>query len=199
MALLAVLVLAVPCEARKVSVADDPVQGDEAAPLVLVEFGDLQCPACLGYATKTLPAVEAAYVKTGKVKLVYLDFPLDMHTSAFDAAIAAQCAGRQGRFWEYHDLIFQHLLYRPADFARYADMLGLDRTAFDACLDDPAVLEGIRQDVRQARSLGVNSTPTFALARPRPGKDKLQVLELIRGAKPFETFKAEIDAHLDKD
>lgn len=193
---LTLLVLALPCEARKIRIADDPAKGAETAPLVLVEIGDLQCPACYGYFTRTLPQVEAAYVATGKVRLVFLDFPLDIHSEAFDAAVAAQCAGRQGRFWEYHDQIFTNLLYRPADFAYYAETLDLDTAAFSACLTDPEVAAGIRQDVRQARALGVDSTPTFVLARPREGKEKLKVLEIIRGAKPFEVFQEKLDTHL---
>lgn len=192
---LTLLLLPAPCEARSIKIADDPAKGAEAATLVLVEFGDLQCPSCYQYARETLPAVEAAYVATGKVKLVYLNLPLEMHPEAFEAAVAAQCAGRQGQFWEYHDQIFTHLRYSPDDFLRYADMLGLDRAAFAACLEDPEVATGIHEDIRQARALGVTGTPTFVLARAKQGSDKLKVLELIRGAQPFEVFEAKIDAH----
>jgi protein-disulfide isomerase len=192
------LLLAAPCEARKIKTDDDPAKGSAEAPLVLVEFGDLQCPACYQCARETLPAVEAAYVQTGKVRLVYLDLPLDFHPQAFAAAVAAQCAGRQGKFWEYHDEIFKHLRYSAEDFARYAETLGLDSNAFAACLDDPEVATGIREDIAQAKTLGVAATPTFLLARPKEGSDKLEVLETIRGGQPFETFQAIIDAHLGK-
>ncbi len=196
MAVLTLLLLASPGEARKIEVADDPAKGAETAPLVLVEFGDLQCPACLQWVRETRPALEAAYVATGKVRFVYLDLPLDFHLRAFDAAVAAQCAGRQGSFWEYHDLIFAHLRYTPDDFRRYAETLGLDRAAFDACLADPAVADGIREDVRLAGALGINATPSFVLARPRPGSDKLEVLERIPGGQPIEVFREKIDPHL---
>jgi protein-disulfide isomerase len=192
---LALLLLPAPSEARTIEIADDPAKGAEAATLVLVEFGDLQCPSCYQYAKETLPAIEAAYVATGKIRLVYLDLPLEMHPEAFEAAVAAQCAGRQGKFWEYHDQIFTHLRYSRDEFLRYAGTLGLDRAAFATCLDDPEVPTGIDDDIRQARALGITSTPTFVLARQKQGSDKLKVLELIRGAQPFEVFEAKIEAH----
>jgi protein-disulfide isomerase len=191
-----VLLAAVPSEARKLQIDDDPATGAADAPLVLAEFGDLQCPACYRYAQETLPQVDAAYVATGKLRLVYLDLPLDMHPRAFDAAVAAQCAGRQGKFWEYHDQIFANLRYEPEDFAGYAEALGLDGAAFASCLDDPEVAAGIRQDGRQASALMVTATPGFVLARPKEGSDKLEILQVIRGVPAFDDLRQTIDAHL---
>lgn len=197
MAVLTLLLLAAaPSEARKLRIDDDPAKGAAEAPLVLAEFGDLQCPMCYRYALDTLPQVETAYVATGKVRLVYLDLPLDMHPRAFDAAVAAQCAGRQGKFWEFHDQVFANLRYAPEDFAGYAETLGLDGAAFAACLDDPEVAAGIREDGRQASALEITGTPGFVLARPKEGSDKLEVLQVIRGAPPFDYLQQTIDAHL---
>lgn len=198
--LLALAVSVTPGEARKLSIDDDPAKGSDDAPLTLVEFGDLQCPACLQWFRETARALEAAYIDTGKVRLVYLDLPLEqIHPRAFEAAVAAQCAGRQGKFWDYHDQIFRYLRYTRDDFVQYALAIDLDRDAFTACLDDPEVAEGIREDVQQARSLGVQGTPTFLLVRSKDGGGKLKVLERIEGPQPFEAFQAKIDRHLGGD
>src|SRR3989344_6219200 len=86
-----------------VSLDDDPVKGDPNAPITIVEFSDFQCPFCERFFTETLPLIEKNYIKTGKVRLVYRDFPLGFHENAEKAAEAAECADEQGKFWEYHD------------------------------------------------------------------------------------------------
>jgi len=90
-----------------VSVDDDPVLGNAAAPVTMIEFSDFQCPYCLRFWQETLPQIKQAYVDTGKVKFVYRDFPLSFHPGAMPAAQAANCANKQGKYWEMHDLIFK--------------------------------------------------------------------------------------------
>jgi protein-disulfide isomerase len=129
----------------------------------------------------------------GKVRLVFKDFPLSFHTGARPAAEAARCAGEQGQYWPYHDLLF---LSRPS-FGRealvgYAERLKLDREAFIACVDGGRHKEAVVADVAQGRTLGVSGTPTFFInGRKLVGAQSMKVLrEAVQdalddaGAKP---------------
>jgi protein-disulfide isomerase len=143
-------------------------KGPADAPITIVEFSDFQCPFC-GRAAKDLR--ELVGTSPG-VSLVFRNFPLDtscngnlkrqMHASACLAAYAAECAGKQGRFWEYHDLLFENgqQLGRDA-LVTYAERVGLDTHAFEQCLDDPATHARVADDVEAAGRAGVNSTPTL--------------------------------------
>ena len=92
----------------QVSLDDDPVKGNPNAPVTVVEFSDFQCPFCSRFFQQTLPLIEENYIDTGKIKFVYKDLPLDnLHPNARAAHIAAECADEQGKFWEYHDVLFE--------------------------------------------------------------------------------------------
>jgi protein-disulfide isomerase len=144
------------------------VKGNPDAPITIVEFSDFECPAC-GHAFSDLRDLVRG---RSDVKLVFRNFPLDsacnphmqqqLHPDACRAAAAAECAGKLGRFWEYHDELFEHqkLLDRDSLF-RYAREVGLDIPAFRACLDDPATMDRIAADVEAGTRLGVESTPTI--------------------------------------
>jgi len=91
----------------QVSIDDDPFKGNADAPVTIVEFSDFQCPFCLRFYQQTLPSIMENYVDTGKVKFVYRDLPLDsLHANARPAHIASECADEQGKFWDYHDILF---------------------------------------------------------------------------------------------
>ena len=167
------------------------VKGSPDAPFTIVEFSDFECPAC-GHAFGDLRNL----VRTrSDVKLVFRHFPLDsrcnremkqqLHPDACQAAAAAECAGQQDRFWEYHDLLFEHqkALDRDSLF-RYARDLGLDITQFRTCLDDPATMARIAEDVSAGAHLGIESTPTIFIngrriqgALERPYYDFALVIE----------------------
>jgi protein-disulfide isomerase len=143
-------------------------KGAADAPITIVEFSDFQCPFC-GRAAKDLRELVGA---SPEVTLVFRHFPLDtscnpnlqrqMHSNACLAAYAAECAGKQGRFWEYHDLLFENgqRLGREA-LVTYAQRVGVDVAAFTQCLDDPATHARVTADVEAAKQAGVNSTPTL--------------------------------------
>ena len=123
-----------------------------------------------------------------EVRLIYRDFPLDFHSGARPAAEAARCAAAMGRFWEYHDLLF---VAQP-DFSReqlvgYAARLGLDRTAFAACLDGRRFTAAIDADVAEGRARGVRGTPTFFVNGRR-----------LVGAQPIAAFREVIREALDE-
>ena len=134
----------------QVSLEDDPVKGNANAPVTVVEFSDFQCPFCSRFFTQTLPALQENYIDTGKIKLVYKDLPLDnLHPNARPAHIAAECADEQGKFWEYHDVLFE----KQSEWSRlsstdlssqlnqYATSMGLNSASFDSCVSSPSMAD----------------------------------------------------------
>jgi protein-disulfide isomerase len=142
--------------------------GPEDAPVVIYEFADFQCPGCAQFATFVAPLIKEHYVQPGTVRYVYYDFPLiQIHRHAFLASRAGRCAEEQGRFWEYHDVLYgrQQRWASAADasglFIEYADELGLDRRAFTECLRSDRYALEVTQNLRLGESLGVQGTPTL--------------------------------------
>lgn len=140
---------------------DDPTLGSSDARVTVVEFGDFECPAC-GSLHPILKQVKAQYADQS-VRFVYRQFPLtQVHDHAQLAAEASLAAEAQGKFWEYHDLLFENQsnLTRE-DLERYAEQLGLNVDEFRAALDDHRYADQINSDVADGYSLGVPGTPTL--------------------------------------
>lgn len=165
---------------------DDPVLGEDDAPVTIVEFSDYQCPFCGRFYSDTLQQLKAKYVETGKVKIVFRDFPLSFHPEAEPAAIAANCAGEQGKFWEMHDKIFENQqALSSASYKQWAQQLRLDVTKWETCTKDPAQQQEIRNDMRDGGMAGVQGTPAFFVNG-----------QLISGAQPYQVFEQVIEAEL---
>ena len=178
---------------KVVDLGDAPVKGDASAVLTLVEVSDYQCPFCGRYWRETYPQLEAEYVKTGKVRSVFLDLPLEaIHKSAFGAAKAARCAGEQGKYWQMHDRLFSNQK-ELEPWAPHAQAVGLDLTAFDACVASDKEDSAIRRDIAEMQKLGITGTPAFLIGRTDPKSSKLTILAALRGARPFADFKTELD------
>jgi protein-disulfide isomerase len=144
-----------------------------------------------------LPSVKEIFVHTGKVELVFLDLPLQMHSQAFKAAEAAACAREQKKFWEMHDVLFQNQrALTPDQLPGYAEGIGLDVPTFQKCLSSGRHDGEIRDNIRLANSLGITGTPAYVLARRIPGGDKVQVLEIVHGVPPYEELEKKINALL---
>jgi protein-disulfide isomerase len=186
---------AVPAAAGTGTADSDPrVLGAEDAPVTIIEFTDLQCPYCARFARETWPRLRTEYVDTGKVRFATRDLPLPFHAFALPAAVAARCAGAQGRYWEYRDALFaaqSRLGSEP--YAGLAAQLGLDAAGFEACRADPATLEAVRADAALATANGITGTPSFVIGRVVDGEF---AGELVSGAGSFEQFAARIDALL---
>ena len=176
-----------------VSMNDDPVKGDLNAPVTIIEFSDFQCPYCGRFFKSTLTEIERDYIKTGKVRYVFRDFPLDFHKQAPKASEAANCAGEQGKYWEMHDKLFENQNALMVDKLRqYAAEVGLESGPFDACLDSGKYAEEINRDVEDGKKAGVSGTPSFFIGKSQgPGKEITG--KRIVGARPFESFKQVID------
>ena len=162
----------------------DPFIGPADAPITIVEFSDFNCGFCRRFHLQTFPALLAAY--PDKIRFVYRDFPVTSQESYF-AAQAAQCAGDQGAFWEFHDLLFAGELGLGSEaYAAYAGQLGLDAQALQACVADGTHAAEVEDDARFAAGIGVSGTPTFFV----------NGLPMV-GAQPLEQFQRLIDAELE--
>lgn len=142
-----------------VASAGHPVRGGAQAPVAIIEFSDFQCPFCRR-SESTFAALREKY--GDKISLVYMDFPLDFHPNALNAASAARCAGEQNKFWEYHDALFaDQSKLGAADLKASAKRLGLNMDQFNACFDGAKYQKQIHADMDQGDDLGVTGTPTF--------------------------------------
>ncbi|MDX1595865.1 MAG: DsbA family protein [Nitrosopumilaceae archaeon] len=185
----------------KISIDDDPIRGNPDAPITIIEFSDYQCPFCAKFYVQTLPLIIEEYIEPGKVNLVYRDFPIQSsHPNAMPAAVAAECANDQGKYWEYHDILFERqqvwnnleIGAAVVAFKQFATDIGLDQTEFDSCLDNGKYLEEVRNDLNDGREYGVDGTPGFFVGNEQIGFVKLS------GAQPFESFKKVIDSQLNQ-
>lgn len=172
--------------------AGDQVRGAEDAPLTIVEFSDYQCPACAKHANEVQPALDKAFVDTGKVRWVFKNRPLSIHPLAPVAAAAAECAADQGKFWEMHELLYQTVgKWAPeqeswtekdaeAALIGLAKEIGLDADTFDACITSREVMERVLYDVYDAEGV-VNVTPSFIAIYGGQGK-------ILSGSQPVSSF-----------
>ena len=184
----------------KISKDNDPIRGDPDAPITIIEFSDYQCPFCARFYIQTLPLIMEEYIEQGKANLVYRDFPIQSsHPNAMPAAVAAECANEQEKYWEYHDMLFERqqvwnnleIGAAVATFKQFATEIELEQTKFDSCLDNGKYLEEVRNDLNDGRGYGVDGTPGFFIGNDQIGYVKLS------GAQPFESFKQVIDSQLD--
>jgi protein-disulfide isomerase len=170
----------------KLDLPADParLRGDPKAPVTIVEFSDFSCPFC----RKAEPIMTELLAKyPGKVKLTYRDFPLgEAHPQAHLAAEASRCAGEQGKYWEYHDLLFANSAKQTEDaLLEDARALKLDDQKFDTCLNSGRYKTQVDKDVELGSRVGVVSTPAFFIN----GK-------FVSGAQPASTFEKIIDEQL---
>lgn len=160
----------------------DHVRGDFKAPITLVEYSDFECPFCERH-YPTLKKILSDY--KDKVRLVYKHFPLaSLHANAQKAAEASECADEQGKFWEYHDKLFEQQSsgYSLANFKQWAEDLNLQTSKFNDCLDSGKYADKVRSDEADGQNRGVQGTPaTFVNG------------QLVSGAVPYEEFKSVID------
>jgi protein-disulfide isomerase len=161
-------------------------KGGKNAPVTIVEFSDFQCPFCRNV-NATLQQVLDRY--PGKVRLVFRDFPLaQLHPGAPKAHEAARCAAEQGKFWEYHDVLFERSpRHSSQELKQYARELKLDAAAFGACLDGNKHAAEVARDVQEGARLGLTGTPSFFING-----------RALEGAQPFTAFQKIIDSELRK-
>jgi protein-disulfide isomerase len=179
-----------------VTVDGAPTKGDKDARVTLVEFSDYQCPFCGRFYRETWPEIDRDYVKTGKVKYVFRDFPLEgLHPQALKAAEAAHCAGEQGKYWAMHDRLFDgQAALEDKDLAQHAGAVGADVTRFEQCLQSGRYTAQVRQSLQDGVQLGVSGTPTFIVGLSEPGSSTIKAAAILRGAQPYSSFKQALDS-----
>ncbi len=181
-----------PAEGVPVGFVDGQAIGGEGSPVVLEVYGDYQCPVCGRFARDYLPRLVADYVVPGTLRIV--DRPIAFlgtgnPDESLDAAVGAVCAGRQDRYWAYHDLLMANQdgenegAFSRQVLAAMADRSGLDRAAWDDCFADRSVAAQLRADTAAAGAAGITSTPTFVLNGQR-----------IVGLVAYEELAGAIDA-----
>jgi protein-disulfide isomerase len=190
----------------------DPYKGSDDALVTIIEFSDMQCPACANHANEVQPALDEEFVETGKVRWVFKHRPLPMHPYAPVGAAAVECAADQGQFWEMHDALYANVdTWTPpeAEFWQMQDTedeitklakdLGLDGDLFDECLNDRESLERVLTDLYDAEGV-VSSTPTFVvlyggqgtlLNGSRPAADFAEILNNFVGLAEEESARGE--------
>ncbi len=186
--------------------SDSPILGDSDATVFVVEFSDYECPYCQAAEGTNfqvisslkqrdplweapIPKVIEEYVDTGKVKLVFRQYPI--HQNAKKAAETAKCAQEQDKFWEYHEILFEkYEALSVTDLKKYASDLELDLNQFNQCLDSGKYKNSVENDISDGKDLGVIGTPTFFIGNEEKGYEK------IVGAQTFSEFKKIIDSKI---
>jgi len=188
--------LSAAAQGKFIGVDDDPVLGDAAAKVTIIEFGDYQCPSCRLFWREVEPRLKKDYVDTGKVKLVFRDFPIvQIHPEAMLAAMAVDCAGDQSKYWQYHDKVFREqdrgedslVRFKAADLKKWARDTGLDTAAFNECLDSGRFQDEVAKDKADGEGVGIQGTPFFFING-----------RVVGGAQPYPVFKKIIDEELKK-
>jgi protein-disulfide isomerase len=164
--------------------------GSPRAAVTVYEMSDFQCPYCRRFALETFPALKSAYVNTGKVRWVFINFPLtSIHPNAVAAAETAVCAAEQGAFWRMHDLLYEYQetwapLKEPGAFLlSLADSAGISKPKLLACVQSPATRETIESEAAGAERSGATSTPSFYIEGG-----------LLTGAYPLPVFREVLDS-----
>jgi len=179
------------------TVAGDRYRGDPNAKLVVVEFGDFECPSCQRHALTTQPELDKRFVETGQVMWVVKHFPLRMHSHAPVAAAAAECAGDQGKFWPMHHLLYERReQWSTADnldvaLAKLAADLKINESRFSACLTGRNALERVLRDLYDGQAVGLRNSPTFIVFSGGTS-------DALVGARSTEQFVTTLQRQLDK-
>jgi len=183
-------------QGKFIGVDDDVVLGDAKAKVLMIEFGDYQCPSCRMFWREVEPRLKKEYIDTGKVKLVFRDFPIvQIHPEAMLAAIAVDCAGAQDKYWLMHDKVYREqdkgedgvVRFKDTDLKRWAKDIKLDTAAFNECLDSQKYRDEVAKDKADGDAVGIQGTPTFFING-----------RVVGGAQPYPVFKKIIDEELNK-
>lgn len=167
-----------------------PILGPANARVSIAEFSDFHCSFCKKFWLNTLPKLKETYIKQGKVRFMYRHFAI-LGNFSEQAAMAAECAGEQRKFWEYHDKLFANqggLAFTDSKLKQYTQELKMDVGKFSECLDSGKYRRKVEGETAVAASLGARGTPTFFVNS-----------QLLVGAQPFDVFQKVIEKELQAD
>ena len=168
-----------------------PIMGNPSAEITIVEWGDYQCTFCYKFHKNTLNTIKQDFIETGKVKLVFKDFPLNGPDSIL-AAEAAYCAQDQEKYWQYHDELYTNWGGERTGWVnrdsldKFAITVSLDLDKFNKCLDDHKYLERVNQMYEFGREIGIDATPSFLVFNNE------KIIKII-GNQPLEVFLKSLD------
>ena len=172
-------------EVYKIAVADAPTRGSKQPKVTIIEYSDFQCPYC-SRARETVDTLMKQYASD--VQLAFKHNPLPFHQNAMPAALAAEAAREQGKFWEMHDKLFTNQVHLDRkDIDKYAQDIGLDMGKYKEAMDKEHGKERIKSDMAEAEKFGARGTPNFFIN----GRN-------FRGAQPLEAFKSVVDEEIKK-
>ena len=158
----------------------------------MIEYADMECPACASFAREIKPGLIRQYIDSGKVKLVFKHFPLSSHPRARDAAQATFCAFQQGKFWQMHDRLFGSMKVAEGDLQAASIEVGLDQAAYRSCRARPEAGETVDADKAGGEALHIKATPTFYFGKIA-ADGRVRVSHAIVGAKSIGGFTAILD------
>ena len=168
-----------------------PILGNSDAPITIVEWGDYQCTYCYKFHQNTLEIINEEFIKTGKVKVIFIDFPLN----GFDSKLASEasyCAQDQGKYWEYHDELYKNWAGERTGWitreslSKFAESINLSSTQFNKCLDDRKYKEKVNSMYEFSNQIGIDATPSFLVFND-------EKIIKIRGNQPLEVFLKTFD------
>lgn len=174
-----------------ISIADEvPFLGSKDAKVTIVEFADYQCPFCGIFFKESFPKLKTEYIDTGKVKFYYQDFAFLGDESSF-AAEAAKCSGQQGKYWEYHDYLYQNQngenegAFSQLNLKKFGKTIGVDEQKFNNCVDSRVFKPDVEAETKAGQDYGVNATPTVFINGIK-----------YEGAQDFARYKEAIEKAL---
>ncbi|HLD05290.1 MAG TPA: thioredoxin domain-containing protein [Candidatus Nanoarchaeia archaeon] len=168
--------------------------GSKKAPIIIVELSDFECPYCGLFENQVFPLIKKDYIDTGEVLWFFMNLPLkQIHPHSYKAAVASECAKLQNKFWEYHDILFEHQQnLTVSDLENYAGGLSLDMPLFSQCLKNNETDFIIQEAYKQAHSAGITATPSFIIGKPGMGYS-VTGFKVI-GVETYATFQKLIEA-----
>ena len=164
-----------------------PILGSKDAPITMIEFGDYQCFYCNKFYHEIEPDIMKNYINTGKVRMVFKDFTI-IGQDSVNAAHASHCAQEQGKFWEYHDALYNNWAGENTGWAssdnllKFAKQIGLDGNAFSQCMAQSKYISTVQGSLSDAKDLGLTGTPDFFIILPD------NTITKVVGAQPFQVF-----------
>jgi len=164
-----------------------PILGDQSAEITILEFGDYQCTFCYKFHKETLPILKDEFINNGKIKMVFKDFPLNGDDSKI-AGEAVYCAEDQGKYWDYHDILYQNWAGERTGWIKldvlyqFAKDTNLDLEQFTDCLTDHKYLKRVLENERYGIEIDVDATPTFLVFNDK------KVIRIV-GAQPIDIFR----------
>jgi protein-disulfide isomerase len=189
---------ATPIEDKTIDLNGAPVNGQPSAKVTLVEISDYHCPFCRRHFQQTQPQIYSDFVNTGKVRHVFIHYPIDqLHPDAFRSHEAASCAQEQGKFWQLHAKLFETPVKTTDQIVAAAQTAGLDTNALKACMASGKYSSAIRDSVSRMQELGADSTPLFLIGMTPADGQPMKIIKVIKGAYPYEKFKTDLNSVLE--